>query len=95
MRLVNPSSFRVFNHKYLMHLLLFFFCPSDFRTEREKRDALEREDKKRLLRLQKEKEKEEEKERKAREELYSYKNLQNPDKMCSNYDEGNDSDEFM
>lgn len=69
---------------------------ADFRTEREKRDAKEREDKKHLLRLQKEKEKEEEKSRKEREALWSYDNLhKNVEQMTNNHDDGNDSDDFM
>lgn len=69
---------------------------TDFRLEREKRDANEREDKKRLQRLQKEKEKEEEKARKEREELWSYDCLhKNAELMTTNQDDGNDSDDFM
>jgi len=67
----------------------------DFRAEREKRDSKEREDKKRLMRLQKDKEKVEEQERKEREQLRSYSSLMAPDKMSTNYDDGNDSDDFM
>uniref|UniRef100_A0A182LT59 Coiled-coil domain-containing protein 25 n=1 Tax=Anopheles culicifacies TaxID=139723 RepID=A0A182LT59_9DIPT len=67
----------------------------DFRAEREKRDALERADKKRMAREQKEQEKEEEKRRQEEAELRSYNSLMKPENMTSNYDAGNDSDEFM
>lgn len=67
----------------------------DFRDEREKRDAKEREDKKKIVREQKEKEKDEEKERKEKAELKSYASLMAAEKMTSNYDDGNDSDDFM
>uniref|UniRef100_A0A0K8TNB0 Coiled-coil domain-containing protein 25 n=1 Tax=Tabanus bromius TaxID=304241 RepID=A0A0K8TNB0_TABBR len=67
----------------------------DFRAEREKRDHAEREDKKKMQRLIKEKEKEEEKRRKEEAELRSYKSLMKSENMSTNYDGGNDSDEFM
>lgn len=67
----------------------------DFRAEREKRDALEREDKKKILRTQKEIEKDNEKRRKEESELRSYSSLMATDKMNTNYDDGNDSDDFM
>lgn len=67
----------------------------DFRAEREKRDADEREDKKKILREQKEKAKEDERKRKEEAELRSYASLQASEKMQSNYDDGNDSDDFM
>ncbi|XP_055319127.1 coiled-coil domain-containing protein 25 [Sitodiplosis mosellana] len=67
----------------------------DFRAEREKRDAAEREDKKKILREQREKAKEEERKRKEESELRSYSSLQANEKMQSNYDDGNDSDDFM
>ncbi|CAD7088566.1 unnamed protein product [Hermetia illucens] len=67
----------------------------DFRAAREKRDAEEREDKKKLLREQKEREKEEEKRRQEEAELRSYSSLMKADKMTTNYDDGNDSDDFM
>ncbi|XP_055706148.1 coiled-coil domain-containing protein 25 [Phlebotomus papatasi] len=67
----------------------------DFRAEREQRDAEEREDKKRQLQLQKEREKEEIRRKKEEAELRSYTSLMKSDKMTSNYDAGNDSDEFM
>lgn len=67
----------------------------DLRAERERRDRLEREDKKRLLRVQKEKEKEEEKRKKEEAELRNYSTLMKPENMKTNYDSGNDSDDFM
>uniref|UniRef100_A0A182TR81 Coiled-coil domain-containing protein 25 n=1 Tax=Anopheles melas TaxID=34690 RepID=A0A182TR81_9DIPT len=67
----------------------------DFRAEREKRDALERADKKRLAREQRELEKEDLKRRQEEAELKSYNSLMKPENMTSNYDAGNDSDEFM
>lgn len=67
----------------------------DFRSEREKRDAKEREDKKKILRDQKELEKENEKRRKDEAELRSYTSLMATEKMTTNYDDGNDSDDFM
>nr|XP_019539967.2 coiled-coil domain-containing protein 25 [Aedes albopictus]XP_019540104.2 coiled-coil domain-containing protein 25 [Aedes albopictus] len=67
----------------------------DFRAEREKRDADERADKKRAARDVREKEKEEEKRRKEEAEMRSYNSLMKSENMTSNYDAGNDSDEFM
>lgn len=67
----------------------------DFRGERERRDAEEREDKRKILREQKEKAKEDERRRKEEAELRSYSSLQQGEKMQSNYDDGNDSDDFM
>lgn len=67
----------------------------DFRAEREKRDALEREDKKAEIRAQKELEKEAIKKQREMQELKSYRSLMKEDKMKTNFDDGNDSDEFM
>ncbi|XP_053693673.1 coiled-coil domain-containing protein 25 [Sabethes cyaneus] len=67
----------------------------DFRAEREKRDADERADKKREAREVREKEKEDEKRRKEEAELWSYNSLMKTENMSTNYDAGNDSDEFM
>lgn len=67
----------------------------DFQAEREKRDALEREDKKAEVRLLKEKEKEDIKRKKEETELKSYRSLMKEDNMKTNYDDGNDSDGFM
>lgn len=66
----------------------------DFRAEREKRDGLEREDKKKLLKAQKKQEEEEEKRRKEEAELRSYNSLMSAENMAK-YNDGNDSDEFM
>lgn len=68
---------------------------ADFRAEKEKRDANERDDKKRVVREQKEREREAERKRMEDAELRSYSSLMNDDKMKSNYDDGNDSDDFM
>lgn len=67
----------------------------DFRAEREKRDADEREDKKKLMRNLRDQEKENERRRKEEQELRSYSSLMAADKMTSNHDDGNDSDDFM
>lgn len=48
-----------------------------------------------IVREQKEKEKDEEKQRKEKAELKSYASLMAAEKMTSNYDDGNDSDDFM
>lgn len=73
----------------LVHLMV------DFRAEREKRDAKEREDKRKILRDQRDKAKEEERRRQEEAELRSYTSLQQSERMQSNYDDGNDSDDFM
>ncbi|XP_052866579.1 coiled-coil domain-containing protein 25 [Anopheles cruzii] len=67
----------------------------DFRAEREKRDALERADKKQAARDVREKEKEDQKRREEEAELRSYNSLMKAENMKSNYDDGNDSDDFM
>ncbi|XP_035778924.1 coiled-coil domain-containing protein 25-like [Anopheles albimanus] len=67
----------------------------NFRAEREKRDALERADKKQAAREVREKEKEEQKRRQEEAELRSYNSLMKSENMKSNYDDGNDSDDFM
>lgn len=67
----------------------------DFQAEREKRDGKEREDKKKILRDQKDQEKENERRRKEEAELRSYTSLMAKENMSSNYDDGNDSDDFM
>lgn len=66
----------------------------DLRAEREKRDRLEREDKKKLLKQQQAREKELEKKKQEEAELRSYSTLMSSDNM-SKYDDGNDSDDFM
>lgn len=67
----------------------------DFRGIREERDRKEREDKKHLLKLQKEREKAEAKRKEEEAEARSYKSLMKEENMKSNYDDGNDSDDFM
>lgn len=64
----------------------------DLRGEREQRDRLEREDKKKELRVQKEHEKLEEKRKNEEAEMRSYSTLFRPENMV---DDGNDSDDFM
>lgn len=71
------------------------FNRADFRAEREKRDAKERDDKKKVLREQKEQEREEQRKRAEDAELKSYSSLQSG-KKTTNYDsDGNNSDDFM
>jgi hypothetical protein len=67
----------------------------DFRAERERRDAEERNDQKKVMREFKDREKEAEKKRKELADLRSYSSLMKPEKMSTNYDSGNDSDDFM
>lgn len=68
----------------------------DFQKLREERDALERQDKKKVLRDQKEKEKDLLKKKQEEAEMRSYSSLHKPENMTStNYDENNDSDDFM
>lgn len=67
----------------------------DFRAEREKRDALEREGKKNEIRLLKDKEKDDIRRKKEEQDLKNYSSLMKADNMTSNYDDGNDSDDFM
>lgn len=67
----------------------------DFRAEREKRDAEERNDRKKVLRDLKEREKEEERRRKEQADLRSYSSLMKTEKMSTNYDKDQDSDDFM
>lgn len=67
----------------------------DLRGERENRDRCEREDKKQTLRSQREKDKEEEKRKKEEAEMRSYSTLMKPENMKTNYDSGDDSDDFM
>lgn len=69
-------------------------CFIDFRAEREKRDRLEREGKKKVLKEEQEKKKELEKKRQEEAELKSYNTLMNSETMAK-YDDGNDSDDFM
>ena len=67
----------------------------DFKAEREARDRREREDKKKQFKKDEEARKVEEKARKAESELRSYDRLMTEEKMSSNKDGGNDSDDFM
>lgn len=67
----------------------------DFRAEREVRDAKEREDQKKIARLKKEQEREEARKRAEDAELRSYNSLMKEENMKSNYEDGNDSDDFM
>lgn len=67
----------------------------DFQTEREQRDALERQDKKKVVKDQKDREKEAMKKRQEEAEMRSYASLHKSEKMTTNYDDKNDSDDFM
>lgn len=67
----------------------------DFRAERERRDILEREDQKQVLRQRRDADKEAERRRKEDAELRSYSSLMASDKMKTNHDDGNESDDFM
>uniref|UniRef100_A0A1A9V6F2 Coiled-coil domain-containing protein 25 n=1 Tax=Glossina austeni TaxID=7395 RepID=A0A1A9V6F2_GLOAU len=66
----------------------------DLRIQREQRDALEREEQKAEIRRQKEFEKKLEKEKQQEQELRNYTSLLQADKMTSNHDNGNESDNF-
>lgn len=89
------KSIQIFFAIRFSHGILFSLFVVDFRGERERRDAKEREDKRKILREQKEKTKEEERRRQEESELRSYSSLQQNEKMQTNYDDGNDSDDFM
>ncbi|XP_036333369.1 coiled-coil domain-containing protein 25 isoform X2 [Rhagoletis pomonella] len=67
----------------------------DLRRQREERDADERRKNKHSLKAQREKEEEEMKRQKAEAESRSYDKLFKPESMTTNYDDGNDSDDFM
>lgn len=68
----------------------------DFQAEREARDAAERQDKKKIIKSLKEREKLDEKRRAEEAELKSYASLHQAEKMTTtNYDDNNDSDDFM
>lgn len=67
----------------------------DLREQREKRDNLERQQQKANLRSQRELEKEIERKRLIEQELRSYTTLLKTENMTTNYDNGNDSDDFM
>lgn len=77
--------------KYLGQILFL----TDFQAEREERDTKERQAKKKLLNEEKAKEKLEEKRRQEQAELKNFSSLMKTDKMQTNYDDGNDSDDFM
>ncbi|KAL4235546.1 Coiled-coil domain-containing protein 25 [Mactra antiquata] len=67
----------------------------DLRTLREERDRKEREDQHQKVQEQKRREKEELERKQKEREARSYSNLMSEDKMTSNRDGGNDSDDFM
>ncbi|XP_060566422.1 coiled-coil domain-containing protein 25-like [Ruditapes philippinarum] len=67
----------------------------DLRTLREDRDREEREDQRHKLQDQKKREKEEMERKEKEREQRSYSNLMTEDRMTSNKDGGNDSDDFM
>ena len=68
----------------------------DLRAERERRDKMEREEKKMVYKQMEEQRKEEEKKRKDEAELRSYDRIMKEEQMTSNKDGGgNDSDDFM
>lgn len=67
----------------------------DFRALREERDRKEREDQKSKMRSLKEQEKAELKRKQEEAEARSYNSLMKPENMSTNYDDGNDSDDFM
>ncbi|XP_018791551.1 PREDICTED: coiled-coil domain-containing protein 25 [Bactrocera latifrons] len=67
----------------------------DLRRQREERDSEERREKKHILKAQREKEEEEIMRQKREAEQSSYDKLFKPECMSSNYDDGNDSDDFM
>lgn len=68
----------------------------DFQAEREARDGAERQDKKKVLRDQEARKKEAEKKRLEDSEMKSYSSLHQTGKMSTtNYDDANDSDDFM
>ena len=67
----------------------------DLRALREARDAQEREKKKELDRQRRKDEREAERLKQEEAEKRSYNNLMRSENMCTNYDDGNDSDDFM
>lgn len=67
----------------------------DLRRQREERDSKERKEKKHILKAKREKEEEELMRQKTEAENRSYDKLFKPECMSSNYDDGNDSDDFM
>ena len=67
----------------------------DLRTERESRDKLEREEKKKQYKKVEKQMEEDEKKKRAEAELRSYDRVMNEEQMKSNKDGGSDSDDFM
>jgi len=67
----------------------------DLRTEREERDAKERAKTKEIERNRRKAEREAEEKRQEEAERRSYANLMKSENMTTNYDDGNDSDDFM
>jgi len=67
----------------------------DFRAEREARDVAERQVKKKVMRDQRDREKDAEKKRLEESEMKSYASLNKSENMTTNYDDNNDSDDFM
>ncbi|XP_017145727.1 coiled-coil domain-containing protein 25-like [Drosophila miranda] len=67
----------------------------DFRGQREARDVAARNDQKKMLRAKREQEKEAAKQRELEAEFRSYASLQKSENMRTNYDAGNESDDFM
>ena len=67
----------------------------DLRAERENRDKHERDQRKQAFKQLEEEKKAEDKRRKEEQEKRSYSNLMTEEKMVSNRDGGNDSDDFM
>merc|ERR1712129_231955 len=67
----------------------------DLRTERESRDKLERDERKKINKEIEAQGKEDEKKRQAEAELRSYDRVMTEDQMKSNKDGGSDSDDFM
>jgi len=68
----------------------------DFRAEREARDAAERQDKKKVMKEQRDRDKDAERKRMEAAEVKSYASLHRSENMTTtNYDDNNDSDDFM
>lgn len=67
----------------------------DFRAEREARDVAERQDKKKVMQAARSRDKEAEKKRLEDSQMKSYASLHDADKMTTNYEANNDSDDFM
>lgn len=67
----------------------------DLRAEREERDHKEAVEKRKKIQQEKQREKEDIRKRKEQAELRSYASLMKPENMTSNFDSGNDSDDFM